>query len=242
MSQSTSLHETSIWKPYEKVLLRFLIIYFALQIIPLDWKFYAELFSIPWGKLYYGDIFSLSKYLPRILSGGDNYLNWVIIAGIAAAGAFVWRSVEEKKKEQLNYDQLYYLFRVALRYRLALGVLTYGFLKLFLLQAPFPSISNLNTNYGDYTAWKIFTLSLGAAPVYEIFLGVVEILAGLLLLYRNTATIGEFIILCFAGNIFLSNLAYQLTLSKLLPSIVTHIYVYVSFSHPKNCEEETLLL
>lgn len=230
MSQeSTSLYEASVWKPYEKAVLRFLIIYFALQIIPLDWKFYAELFSVSWSKFYYGDIFALSKYLPRILSGGDSYLNWVILAAVAAAGAFIWGAVEENKKQQPDYDQLYYLFRVALRYRLAVGVLAYGFLKLFLLQAPFPSISNLNTNYGDFTAWKIFTLSLGAAPVYEIFLGVVEILAGLLLLYRNTATIGAFIILCFAGNVFLSNLAYEggeSVYSLFLTSIAFFLFLY----------------
>ena len=227
--ESLNLQETSLWKPYEKVLLRFFIIYFALQIVPLDWKFYAQLFSINWGAFYYGDLFTLSKYTPRILSGADNYLNWVILGLIAAVGTVIWKSVDEKKNKQPDYDQLYYWFRVALRYRLALGVVAYGFLKLFLLQAPFPSISNLNTNYGDFSAWKIFTLSLGAAPVYEIFLGVVEIVAGLLLLYRNTATIGAFIILCFAGNIFLSNLAYEggeSVYSLFLTSIAFFLFLY----------------
>ena len=230
MSQeSTPLAAAPVWKPYEKILLQFFIIYFALQIIPLDWKFYAQVFSINWGEFYYGDLFALSKYTPRILSGGDNYLNWIILGAIAAVGTFIWKKAEESKKQHLDYDQLYYWFRVALRYRLAVGVVAYGFLKLFLLQAPFPSISNLNTNYGDFTAWKIFTLSLGAAPVYEIFLGVVEILAGLLLLNRKTATIGAFIILCFAGNIFLSNLAYEggeAVYSLFLTSIAFFLFLY----------------
>ncbi|SFX06884.1 hypothetical protein [Cytophaga hutchinsonii] len=45
MSQeSTPLAAAPVWKPYEKILLQFFIIYFALQIIPLDWKFYAQVF------------------------------------------------------------------------------------------------------------------------------------------------------------------------------------------------------
>ncbi|HTF82625.1 MAG TPA: hypothetical protein VL947_12900, partial [Cytophagales bacterium] len=64
-------------------------------------------------------------------------------------------------------------------------------------------------SYGDHTTWKMFSLSLGVAPTYEVFLGAVEILGGLLLLHRKTASIGAFIILSFAGNVFLSNLAYE---------------------------------
>lgn len=217
------------WKPYEKVLLRFFIIYFALQIIPLDWKFYAQVFTTPWTDLYYGDIFALTKYTPRILSGADTIWNWVILALVAVVGTFVWKSVEEKKAQAPDYTALYYWLRVVLRYRLAVGVIAYGFLKLFLLQSPFPSISNLNTNYGDYSAWKIFSLSLGAAPVYEIFLGSVEIIAGLLLLNRRTATIGAFIILCFTGNVFLSNLAYEggeAVYSLFLTSIALFLFIY----------------
>lgn len=129
-------------------------------------------------------------------------------AGLALAGGLLWGWIE-RNREQVDYDQRYYVLRVVVRYRLALGVITYGFLKIFLLQAPFPSLSNLNTAYGDFTAWKIFSLSLGVAPVYEIFLGVVEVLAGFLLLQRKTASLGAFVILCFTGNVFLSNLAYE---------------------------------
>lgn len=53
-----------------------------------------------------------------------------------------------------------------------------------------------------------FSLTLGIAPSFETFLGLVEITAGLLLLYRKTVFLASFIILCFTGNVFLSNLAY----------------------------------
>jgi len=200
---------SSEWKGYEKALLRFFFLYFFIQVVPLDWKYYAQLLAIDWSNLYYGDLFNLSRYYPRFFSGGDTYANWVIAAFIAVVGAAAWGKYEKNLKAHPDYDNLYYWLRVILRYRLALGVITYGFLKVFLLQAPYPSLSSLNTSYGDFTAWKIFSLSLGVAPIYEVFLGVVEVTAGVLLLYRQTASVGAFIILCFTGNVFLSNLAYE---------------------------------
>lgn len=210
MSLTTNASSASTnWKEQQKIALRFFFIYFVIQIIPLDWKYYVQLFQINWFDFYYGDLFNLSRYYPKFLSGPDTYWNWIIAAILAIIGTVIWGVVEKRKQWKLDYNGLYYWLRVIVRYRLAVGVIAYGFLKLFLLQAPFPSISNLNTNYGDFTTWKLFTLSLGAAPIYEIFLGVIEILAGVLLLFRRTATIGAFTILCFTGNVFLSNLAYE---------------------------------
>lgn len=194
------------WTNAEKYLFRFTFLYFILQAFPLDWKYYRLLFSIRWTDLSYGDIFYITRYQPTFFAGGDTFLNWAVLAGIALIGAIVW-SLRDNRAT--GYDRLYYWLRVLLRYRLALGILGYGFIKFFPLQAPFPSISNLNTAYGDFTAWKLFSLSLGIVPSYESFLGLVEIIGALLLLNRKTATIGTLVILPFTGNVFVSNLAYE---------------------------------
>jgi hypothetical protein len=82
-------------------------------------------------------------------------------------------------------------------------------LKVYTIQSPEPSLSNLNTNYGDFTAWKLFSLGLGVVPSYQSFLGLVELAGALLLLHRKTTTIGTLIILPFAGNVAISNIAYE---------------------------------
>jgi len=193
------------WKGYEKIIFRFLFIYFIIQTIPLDWKYYKGLLSINWLDLKYGDIFFISRYFPNFSSATGSFTDWIIIAVIAAIGAFIWT---KKDKPETDYTILYYWLRVILRYRLAIGIIGYGFIKFFPLQAPFPSISNLNTSYGDFTDWKIFSLSLGVVPTYESFLGGVELLAGILLFFRRTASIGALFVLVFTGNVFISNLAY----------------------------------
>jgi hypothetical protein len=197
--------QPSEWQGYEKLVFRFFFIYFFIQAVPLDWKFYQSLFSIDWLHLHYRDIFYLSRYFPQFVPG-QSFVNWGIVALIALAGTVVWSLAERRK---INYDALLYGLRVIVRYRLAIGIIAYGFIKLFPLQAPLPSLSNLNTNYGDFTDWKLFSLSLGIVPNYESFLGLAEITAGVLLLFRRTTLIGTLVILPFTGNVFMSNLAYS---------------------------------
>jgi len=194
------------WKPFEKVLFRIAFIYFVIQCVPLDWKFYRQVVQINWLDLTYGDIFQLARYQPRFFSGPDTWANWAVILVIAIAAAIVWGNRDKDKKE---YNQLYYWLRVIVRYRLAAGLIAYGFIKFFPLQAPVPSLSALNTSYGDFSAWKLFALSLGVVPDYQSFLGFVELLGGLLLLHRRTTTLATLIIIPFTGNVFFSNLAYE---------------------------------
>jgi hypothetical protein len=193
------------WTGAERTAFRFFFLYFAGQAVPLDPKFYAALFSVDWADLHFRDIFYLSRYSPQFFPG-QTFANWAVVALLAAVGTVGWSILDRRPPA---YDGLYYVLRVVLRYRLAAGVLAYGFLMLFPMMAPPPSLSHLNTNYGDFTAWKLFSLSLGIVPAYELFLGGVAVTAGVLLLFRRTTTIATLILIPFLGNVFVSNLAYE---------------------------------
>jgi len=202
---NVSNKKPSQWKDYEKAIFRFFFIYFIIQAVPLDWKFYQQLFSINWLHPNFYQLFSLSKYAP-VFFGSTGYINWLIAAGIALIGTVVWKFV---CKQDDDYDNLHYWLRVILRYRLAVGVIAYGLIKLFPLQMPYPSLSNLHTNYGDFHPWKIYYHTFGITQYYESFLGFIEILAGALLFVRRTTTFGTAIILGFTGNAFAANLGYD---------------------------------
>jgi hypothetical protein len=193
------------WSSWQRILFRFLFLYFVIQVLPLDWKFFREVLSIQWGKLEFYDLFKLTRYYPVFfqLSG---FANWAVAAALALVGTAVWTY---RGKPAINYEWWYYWLRVMLRYRLAVGIIAYGLIKVFPLQMPYPSLSNLHTNYGDFLGWKIYFHTLGITQNYEIFLGSVEVVAGILLLFRRTATFGAGIIIGFVGNIFAANIAYQ---------------------------------
>ncbi|MDB5013328.1 MAG: hypothetical protein JWQ25_1530 [Daejeonella sp.] len=220
-----SAPHSSNWKNYEKVLLRFFIIYFIIQVIPLDWKFYRQLFAINWLHLNFYDLFSLTRYAPQFFSF-TGFANWIIALGFALIGSVIWAATEKK---ELDYDSLYYWLRVILRYRLAIGIIAYGLIKLFPLQMPYPSLSNLHTNYGDFLAWKIYWHTIGITQGYESFLGAVEILAGVLLFFRRTVTFGTGLILGFTGNVLAANFAYNAgenVYSAYLLSIAVFLFAY----------------
>jgi hypothetical protein len=205
-TRSSAVAEIGPWTTLEKASFRIAFIYFVIQSVPLDWKYFRDVFTINWLNPGYGDIFRLARYSPRFFDGPDTFANWLVVFVIAVAGGIYW-GVRDKKSQ--DYNALYYWLRVIVRYRLAVGLTAYGFIKFFPLQSPFPSLSNLNTAYGDLSSWKLFALSLGVVPDYQSFLGAIEILGGLLLLHRRTTTIATLIIIPFTGNVFISNLAYE---------------------------------
>jgi hypothetical protein len=188
-----------------KFIRRLLLVYFFLQTLPIDPEYWRRTFTEGWWRLSPAAIFNLAHYLPAFSSPPAIWPDWAIFALIAAIGAAIWNRLDSSTAED---PKAYYWVRTLVRYRLAIAMLAYGFIKLFPLLSPYPSISNLNTNYGDFTRWKLFTLSLGIVPSYEAFLGLVEIIGALLLLYRRSASIGAAILAIFLGNVFMSNWAY----------------------------------
>ncbi|MEJ2882055.1 DoxX family protein [Pedobacter sp. GR22-6] len=221
------------WKGYEKNLFRFFFIFLIIQIVPVDWKFYHKLLSINWLQLHFHDLFELSKYQPQFFSEETldswyigSFANWLLFALLAAIGTVVWARLDAQRRE---YTVLYYWLRVLVRYRLAFVLITYGFIKFFPLQMPYPSLSNLLTNYGDYFAWKIYFQTVGIAPKYESFLGFVEILAAFLLFNRRTVTFGVGLIFGFLGNVAVANGFYAIgeaVLSTFIVLLAAFLFAY----------------
>ncbi len=203
------------WPRYWKLVFRIIFIFFILLVVPLDWQYYRFVFTTNWISFNFQDWFRLSSYFPGFIPQSQlpvwnlaAFSNIGIIALIALAGGIVWSFSD---KETKSYYNLFYWLRVLVRYRLAIAVAAYGILKLFKLQLPFPSLSDLNTEYGYFLKWRIYYLTTGAsAAYYEQSLGLIEIIAGLLLIFRKTALIGAGLIAILLSNIILANFAYQI--------------------------------
>lgn len=206
---NTISKEATGWKNYEKAGFRIAFIYFFLQAFPLDWKYYQQIFSTNF--LRFQDLFQLTTYFPRLLPSAHasgSFADWGILLALAVAGGLTWGYFDRDKKD---YNQLFYWLRVLLRYRLAIGLIGYGMIKLFPIQIPEPTISDLNTPYGDFLPWKIYYLTTGSGKaLYEPVLGSIEIAAALLLLFRKTATFGAAIATAVLINIAVANFAYLL--------------------------------
>jgi hypothetical protein len=144
--------------------------------------------------------------LPPEKSFLADYTDWGIALLIAIAGALIWTLFDRKSK---SYNLLYYWIRVVVRYRAGIGIIGFGFTKLFPTQMPYPSLGLLNSNFGDFTAQKIYWMSVGIVPWYQVFGGVVEIVAGALLFFRKTSFFGAILLVGALGDITFVNYAYD---------------------------------
>jgi len=201
------------WSKFQINLFRIGSIFLFLLTVPLDPAYYKKLFSFNWLHLHFQDVFQITNYVPHVIHVSDwgisSFLGWGLALLVGVIGAVIWGIIDKGKTK--NYDGLYYWLRVLLRFRLGIGLIGYGIIKLFPVQIPHPTLSDLHTAYGDFLPWKIYYLSTGvSSALYEQTLGAIEIAAGLLLFFRRTAIVGAGIATAVLTNIVLANFAYQL--------------------------------
>jgi hypothetical protein len=201
------------WTKREKVLFRIAFVFFLLLIIPLDAEWYNRLFH---PKSFFWVLSSFTGYRPNFIQlksesarfGFAGYASWFVALGISIVVALIWTYIVRKKDPQ-NYNKLYYWLRVVVRYRIALGIIAFGFLKFYPMQMPSPSFANLETELGDYNTYKLYWQQVGVSIWYEVVLGIVEIVGGILLFFRSTTALGAVINIGVLGNIAHANIAYD---------------------------------
>lgn len=215
--------EGPLWPTWRKVAFRFAFIYLALYTTP--WSLAAG--SLPWVHLdlvtqYYDQAwdwavrfsnahwFNVAQELVPFNGSGDTSFGfaqmWLMLI-FAVVGAAIWSVLDNKRK---NYEVLDYWLRVCTRYYLAFFCFVYGIIKIYALQMIFPNISQLATPLGDLLPMRFSWLFIGYSTPYQVFSGVMETLAGLLLLNRRTVTLGLVTATGVFLHVFVLNLAYDI--------------------------------
>ncbi|MBN9296013.1 MAG: hypothetical protein J0I41_03330 [Filimonas sp.] len=201
------------WTATQKFFFRALFLFTIPFIIPFEPKFYQQFFA---SKTFFSYLSALANFRPNFIQlqttsgrwGFGGYATWGVIALGAFAGAAIW-TVIVRKKNRANYNLLYYWTSVTIRYRIAIGLIAFGFLKVYPMQMPYPALSNLITDFGDYNTYKIYWQHVGVSTWYEIVLGLVEVIGGVLMFFRATTAIGAIINAGVLFNIAHANFAYD---------------------------------
>lgn len=210
---SQPLNET--WTGTEKFLFRVLFIFVILLVVPYEPDWYVKFVN---SRSFFWYLSSLTGYRPNFYSissesgrwGFASYVSWGIAALIAVVGASIWTALAAKfDRGRTNYNKLYYWTRVAMRYRIGIGLIAFGFLKVYPMQMPYPSLSNLQTDLGEYNTYKIYWQHVGIAIWYEILLGWVEVIGGFLMFFRYTTFVGALINAGVLFNIAHANIGYD---------------------------------
>ena len=209
------------WPAWQRIAFRFFCIYFLLHITPWSWLdrevpgigYVTGLYesTINWIVQFFNRFWFHFEKTTIVNNGsGDTSESWKAVFTyliLAAVGSLAWSVLDRKRK---SYNQANYWLRTFLRYYLIMMCFIYGIDKLYALQMPFPNQSQLSTPLGDFLPMRFSWMFIGYSTPYQMFSGIMEIVAGLLLLNRKTITLGSMVALTVFINVMALNLCYDI--------------------------------
>ncbi|MGV0745365.1 DoxX family protein [Mycolicibacterium sp. XJ870] len=154
-------------------------------------------------------VFGVDAELHRDSGSGDQTVIWVLVFclfAVAVAATVVWSVIDRHRP---GYPRLWAWFLTFLRLGVAGQMLFYGFAKLIPTQMPAPPLTALLRPFGDFSPASVLWLQVGSSHPYEMMLGAVEVLAGVLLFVPRTATLGALLGLTSMAQVFLLNMTFD---------------------------------
>jgi hypothetical protein len=217
------------WSSFEKLVFRFVFLLFLLFMIffnngtlPLMYMIMKVPMLllhqfIPWlGKNMLHIPYDITVFTN---GSGDTTYDYVVllcIALLAIGGTLMWSVFDWKK---LNYNRMYYWITVAVRFYVGLMLINYGMIKVIQLQFPAPSFYRLLTTYGESSPMGLAWTFLGFSKGYNLFMGIAELMAGLLF-FRRTVAIGAIITLMTTANVMAVNYFYDVPVKIVSTALV----------------------
>ncbi|WP_234789632.1 DoxX family protein [Mycolicibacterium mucogenicum] len=214
------------WSTVTKIAFRFCFLYFGLFCLlfaQITFAFFGIVgewlpkLAVMWQMTLLGlplqwvgrEVFGVDAVLHPDSGSGDQTVVWVMVftlAVVAAVGTAVWTLMDRRRPD---YARLSAWFLTFLRLCVAGQMLFYGFAKLVPTQMPSPPPSALLRSFGDLSPASVLWLQVGSSHPYEMTLGAVEVLAGLLMFLPRTATLGTLLGLASMAQVFLLNMTFD---------------------------------
>jgi len=196
-----------IWNLFEKISFKFLFLYFVLYILSI---FTGTLWE-PIIKWIGTSVFDIQyEFSSNGRGSGDTtyaYLLLFLFFCLSIFGSLIWSILDRKRK---SYNELQYGFLVFLRFLLIFFMFQYGLIKVFHLQMSPISNADLIQTFGTKSpmglAWKF----MGFSKTYSMFAGFAEVVAGFLLIFRRTQTLGAIATIVVMLNVFMMNLCFDI--------------------------------
>lgn len=230
----TSSTDNEKWSIWSRIGFRFSFVYFLLLIFFQNngaYPFFSYLAKFPSDLMEKFVLWFAESMLgiPFKLSTGPNgsgdtsydYLVVFVIFILALIGAAIWSALDRKR---IHYKTLFYWLTTALRYYVGLMLINYGLVKVIQLQFSAPGFYRLLQPYGESSPMGLAWTFLGFSEGYNLFMGIAEVLAGLLL-FRRTTTFGAIITLMTTMNVMAVNYFYDVPV-KILS---THLVIMTLF-------------
>ncbi len=225
------------WPIWRRIGFRFLFSYVLLYCFP------TPLIAIPGTESIWDAYHDLRRWLGELLDtallgtgadfwepsngSGDQTIDFVMLLSIvvlAALASVIWTAIDRRRTA---YPRLSAFLWVFVRWYLGYTMVDYGFAKVLVSQFPAPSAARLATTIGASSPMGLLWTFMGASSAYVIFTGVMEVVGGVLLFWRRTATLGALICAGILTNIVALNVCYDVPV-KLFSSHLLVLALYVA--------------
>jgi uncharacterized membrane protein YphA (DoxX/SURF4 family) len=141
--------------------------------------------------------------------GGEPTFAYVRYFCFAAAALFFALLFETVRRDRTDLQRWDGRLRVYLRLFLSQILFIYGWSKIFPQQFPALGPERLSETFGEASPQGLLWAFMGFSRPYMILGGVGEVLAGILLCFRRTATLGALVGLTVMTNVVALNLSYD---------------------------------
>jgi uncharacterized membrane protein YphA (DoxX/SURF4 family) len=154
-------------------------------------------------------VLHLTNFKFQPITSGDSvsdyveYLTWALISVVATV---VWSLLDRKKT---NYYRLNQWLRLYAQVALGVIMMSYGFDKVFPLQFGELTASRLVATVGDLSPFGMLWVFMAASKPYTIFSGVLEVLAGTMLVLPRLRAMGALLAVAVLTNVFALNVFYD---------------------------------
>ena len=207
------------WHPFTRTAFRFAFVYFLLYNLP----FPLSAFPIPYVDKI-GDWYNAiwNWLVPRVAQAvlhrevatgfngsGDRAFDFLFVACLLLISLIitvVWTLLDRKR---LSYPTLHRWLNVYVRFALGATMIGYGAFKVISSQFPPPTLDRLMQPYGDSSPMGLLWTFMGSSEPYTMFVGFAEMIAGILLFPRKTATLGALMSVGVLSNVVALNFSYD---------------------------------
>lgn len=227
------------WSLSQKIGFRFTFIFFGFMILPFplstvlgafDIYFLDTAFSNFWNwcaELVATGLLGMEELAVNATGSGDKTVDWIhygLGLFLAIFGTAIWSVLDHKRS---SYYKLWRVFVMVLVYYLVYYMAIYGFIKVFWLQMPELRIDRLLKTYGQSSPMGLLWTFMGASKTYSVYAGLSEVIAGTLLIFKRTRTLGGLVTFGVMFNVFMLNMAYDVPV-KLFSAQLMIMGLYVA--------------
>ncbi|MEM8709310.1 MAG: hypothetical protein AAGG01_00045 [Planctomycetota bacterium] len=155
-------------------------------------------------------VFGIESVLDRPYGSGDPLYSYIRLLVHVAVAAFVCALWSWTSRNDRGYPRLGAWLLIGLRFYVGFAMLSYGLSKVLPTQfPPWLRLDRLLAPWGDSSPMNVLWSTMSSSEMYTRFGGAGEVIAGCLLVFRRTSTLGALVAAGVMTNVVAMNFCFD---------------------------------